>query len=175
MFQIDLSIILGHFFFRDLDKSIQSGDSTGSVLKYDPITKKVTKLLTQLGGAVGVATNVDESFLLVSEFTAKRIRKYWLKGEKAGTSEIFATFPGNPNKIKRNQDGDFWIAVNTPKNDSTIAPEGVKISPSGEILAIVDFSKEYNRRITVIVEQAGKIFVGGLNITFIGRYEIVYL
>ncbi|KAL3512325.1 hypothetical protein ACH5RR_025042 [Cinchona calisaya] len=160
---------------KEVNQSILTGDATGRLLKYDPITKNVTILLSKLAGAVGVASNFDASFLLVSEFTGRRIQKYWLKGEKAGTSEIFLTFPGNPNKIKRNQDGDFWIALNIPTNNSGVAPQGVKVSPCGQILATVDLSKEYNdnRRITVVQEQTGKLYVAGLNITFVGQYNIV--
>ncbi|XP_027169192.1 protein STRICTOSIDINE SYNTHASE-LIKE 12-like [Coffea eugenioides] len=128
-----------------------------------------------LAGAVGLATDSDASFLLVSEFIAKRILRYWLKGEKAGTSEIFLTFPGGPNKIKRNQEGNYWVAVNVPKNDSTVAPQGVKFSPSGEILAMVDLSKEYNSRITIVIEYNNKIYVGGRNFPFVGQYDIKYV
>ncbi|XP_027124821.2 protein STRICTOSIDINE SYNTHASE-LIKE 11-like [Coffea arabica] len=160
---------------KDADKSIQTGDSTARLLKYDPRTKNVTVLLSQLAGAVGLATDSDASFLLVSEFIAKRILRYWLKGEKAGTSEIFLTFPGGPNKIKRNQEGNYWVAVNAPKNDSTVAPQGVKFSPSGEILAMVDLSKEYNSRITIVIEYNNKIYVGGRNFPFVGQYDIKYV
>jgi hypothetical protein len=40
-----------------------------------------------------------------------RLRKYWLKGEKAGTSEILAILPGAPDNIRVNEDGDFWVAL----------------------------------------------------------------
>ncbi|KAL3522398.1 hypothetical protein ACH5RR_015232 [Cinchona calisaya] len=68
----DASAIYGP---KDVEKSIQSGDSTGRVLRYDPKSKTVTTLLSQLSGAVGVATSSDASFLLVSEFIAKRVRR----------------------------------------------------------------------------------------------------
>ena len=40
-----------------------------------------------------------------------RLRKYWLKGEKAGTSEILAILPGYPDNVRVNEDGDFWVAL----------------------------------------------------------------
>lgn len=40
-----------------------------------------------------------------------RLRKYWLKGEKAGTSEILAVLPGYPDNVRVNEDGDFWVAL----------------------------------------------------------------
>ncbi|XP_050897404.1 protein STRICTOSIDINE SYNTHASE-LIKE 3-like [Lathyrus oleraceus] len=39
------------------------------------------------------------------------LRKYWLKGEKAGTSEIFAVLSGTPDNVRVNKDGDFWVAL----------------------------------------------------------------
>lgn len=40
-----------------------------------------------------------------------RLRKFWLKGEKAGTSEVFAVLPGFPDNVRTNKDGDFWVAI----------------------------------------------------------------
>ncbi|XP_057455877.1 protein STRICTOSIDINE SYNTHASE-LIKE 3-like [Lotus japonicus] len=40
-----------------------------------------------------------------------RLRKYWLKGEKAGTSEILAILPGSPDNVRVNENGDFWVAL----------------------------------------------------------------
>lgn len=39
------------------------------------------------------------------------MRKYWLKGDKAGTSEILAILPGFPDNVRVNEDGDFWVAL----------------------------------------------------------------
>lgn len=40
-----------------------------------------------------------------------RLLKYWLKGEKAGTSEVFAILPGFPDNVRTNKDGEFWVAI----------------------------------------------------------------
>ena len=40
-----------------------------------------------------------------------RLRKYWLKGEKAGTSEVLAILPGFPDNVRTNEEGNFWVAV----------------------------------------------------------------
>lgn len=40
-----------------------------------------------------------------------RLRKYWLKGDKAGTSEIFAILPGYPDNVRVNEKGDFWVGL----------------------------------------------------------------
>lgn len=40
-----------------------------------------------------------------------RLRKYWLKGEKAGTSEVIAILPGYPDNIRANERNEFWVAI----------------------------------------------------------------
>lgn len=40
-----------------------------------------------------------------------RLMRYWLKGEKAGTQEVFAVLPGWPDNVRSNDEGDFWVAV----------------------------------------------------------------
>lgn len=121
---------------RNVSLSIQTGDSTARLLKYDPTTKQVTVLLRGLSGAVGTQVSSYGTFVLVSEFIAKRIQRYWLKGPKANTAEVFMTFQGNPNKIKRNLLGEFWVALNTQRNQPTpvIAPIGLRINAFGTVL-----------------------------------------
>lgn len=45
-----------------------------------------------------------------------RLLKYWLKGVKAGTWEVFAILPGFPDNIRTNKDGDFWVAINSRRS-----------------------------------------------------------
>ena len=92
--------------------------SNGRLLVYDPATKKTTTLLKDLYFANGVALSSDESFVLVNETFMYRIQKYWLKGDKAGTSEVFIeNLPGFPDNISSNEEGIFWVALFNPRND----------------------------------------------------------
>lgn len=45
-----------------------------------------------------------------------RLLKYWLKGEKAGISEVFAILPGFPDNVRTNAEGNFWVAVHCRRN-----------------------------------------------------------
>lgn len=45
-----------------------------------------------------------------------RLIKYWLKGEKAETSEVFAILPGFPDNIRTNKDGEFWVALHCQRS-----------------------------------------------------------
>ena len=82
--------------------------SNGRLLVYDPKTQKTTTLLKDLYFANGIALSSDESFVLINETFMYRIQKYWLKGDKAGTSEIFIeNLPGFPDNVFSNEKGIF--------------------------------------------------------------------
>ncbi|MCJ9429030.1 SMP-30/gluconolactonase/LRE family protein [Kordiimonas sp. A6E486] len=89
----------------------------GRLLVYDPATGVATKLLDGLYFANGVALSADESFVLVNETGRYRVSRYWLKGDKAGTHDIFAdNLPGFPDGISSNGHGTFWLAIPSPRN-----------------------------------------------------------
>lgn len=39
------------------------------------------------------------------------MNRYWLKGEKAGTLDVFAYLPGFPDNVRTNEKGEFWVAI----------------------------------------------------------------
>ncbi|XP_058734905.1 protein STRICTOSIDINE SYNTHASE-LIKE 3-like [Vicia villosa] len=96
---------------RNFMQLVFSGDDSGKVLKYNPTTKETTVLVRNVQFPNGISLSKDGSFFVFCEGTIGRLRKYWLKGEKAGTSEIFAVLPGAPDNVRVNEDGDFWVAI----------------------------------------------------------------
>ncbi|XP_021898232.1 protein STRICTOSIDINE SYNTHASE-LIKE 10-like [Carica papaya] len=94
---------------------IMSGDKTGRLIKYDKKTGETTVLLKGLGFPNGVALSKDRSFVIVAESTSFRVLRYWLRGPKAGKHELFANLPGSPDNIRRNENGEFWVAMYTRK------------------------------------------------------------
>lgn len=91
---------------------------SGRLLVYDPADGKARVLLTGLYFANGVALSHNEDFVLVTETYAYRITRLWLKGPKAGTRDVFAdNLPGFPDNINRGNDGIFWQACFTVRND----------------------------------------------------------
>lgn len=36
-----------------------------------------------------------------------------MKGEKAGTTEVFAILPGFPDNVRTNEKGEFWVAIHS--------------------------------------------------------------
>ncbi len=88
----------------------------GRLISYDPATQKTTLLLDKLYFANGVAVSPDQSFVLVNETWEYRITRYWLRGEKAGTSDVFiANLPGFPDGVSCNGKDTFWVALVSPR------------------------------------------------------------
>jgi sugar lactone lactonase YvrE len=85
---------------------------TGRLLSYDPASKTAKVVLDNLFYANGVAVAQDDSFVLVAEFLAFRITRYWLKGERKGTHDVFVDgLPGYPDNITRTPDGRFLVGL----------------------------------------------------------------
>ena len=99
------------FALEDFELDVLENRGNGRLLVYDPATGKTEMLLDGLYFANGVALSADEDYILVNETSRYQITKYWLKGEKAGTSEIFAdNLPGMPDGLARAENGDFLVA-----------------------------------------------------------------
>ncbi|KAL8141871.1 hypothetical protein V2J09_014903 [Rumex salicifolius] len=146
------------FEFRDAERATLIGETSGRLMEYNPTTKQVTVLLRDLGLANGAAISKDGKFVLVSEFWKSRIRRYWLKGPKANSSEIFVTFPrGTPDNIKRNADGDFWVALSIGTQQNAI-PLGILNFAAANISVLVSNVQEYD----------GKLYIGSIGLNYVG-------
>lgn len=89
----------------------------GRFLRYEPATRKTALLIGDLCFANGVALSEDESFVLVNETWSYRVLRYWLAGEKKGTSDVFIdNLPGFPDNISWNGQDTFWLALANPRN-----------------------------------------------------------
>jgi sugar lactone lactonase YvrE len=86
----------------------------GRLLAYDPASGETRALLDDLYFANGVALSQAEDFLLVAETYRYRIRRYWLRGPRAGQAEVFIDdLPGFPDGIGADRKGTFWVAMYT--------------------------------------------------------------
>ncbi|MCD9646617.1 cohesin loading factor Ssl3 [Datura stramonium] len=90
---------------------VYSAEDSGRVLKYNPSTKQTTVLIRNLQFPNGLSLSKDGSFFVFCESAKGRLQKYWLKGEKTGTSEVMAVLPGYPDNIRPNERGEFWVAI----------------------------------------------------------------
>ncbi|MBF7729438.1 SMP-30/gluconolactonase/LRE family protein [Pseudomonas sp. N040] len=90
----------------------------GRLLRYDPASGQTEVLLDDLYFANGVALSQHEDFVLVNETYRYRITRYWLKGERAGSHEVFIdNLPGMPDNLQGDRAGTFWVALPSPRKD----------------------------------------------------------
>lgn len=175
---------------------ILEGRGNGRLLRYDPRTGRTDTLLDRLAFANGVALAQDESFVLVNETGKYRILRYWLKGPKQGTSDLFAdNLPGFPDGVSSNRRGTFWVALFTVRNPQmdqmhpypflkrvfAKLPAGLLPQPqdygyvlgldeSGKVVAdLQDPSGRRLRQVTNVEERDGYLYLGTLHDRWIGK------
>ncbi|MDX1588714.1 MAG: SMP-30/gluconolactonase/LRE family protein [Oleiphilaceae bacterium] len=171
----------------------------GRLLRYDPDTGETRTLMDGLYFANGVALSSEEDFVLVNETGRYRIQRYWLKGERAGESELFASnLPGFPDNLARDSQGVFWVAIPTKRNamlDSlhphparkdllAKLPRSLQPGPEpyglvlayngrGELLgSLHDSTGEHLDMITSVKPHQGQLYFGSLYNDRIGRLPL---
>ena len=88
---------------------------SGRLFRRDP-DGTVTELLGGLEFANGVALAADGSFVAVAETGARRVRRVWLTGPRAGQDDVVAEdLWGYPDNIATGSDGLIWVALPGPR------------------------------------------------------------
>ncbi|CAN8239715.1 unnamed protein product [Cochlearia groenlandica] len=156
--------------FSPLEVFIAVGlkDASGKLYKYDPATKTVTVLMEGLSGAAGCAVSSDGSFVLVSEFIKSNIKRYWIKGTKAGTIEDFTSLVSNPDNIRRIcSTGNYWVASVVNKVVMPTNPSAVKIDGDGKVVQTIFLKNEFgNSLVSEANEFDGHLYIGTLTGSF---------
>ena len=131
----------------------------GRLLRYDPATGTTETLVDDLYFANGIALSQNEDFVLVVETYRYRIQRYWLTGEKAGTSEIFVdNLPGFPDGVSANRRGTFWVACFTVRNSRVDA-----LHPRPDTKAIlaklpkIAWPKPANYGLVIGLDESGQV------------------
>ncbi|KAK9845730.1 hypothetical protein WJX81_000750 [Elliptochloris bilobata] len=94
-------------------KTMLEASCTGRLLRYDPASGHTAVLADGIWFANGVALAPDESYVVVAETLGARLLRVWLRGPKAGKTEVFAdNLPGLPDGLSRasSPPGAFWVA-----------------------------------------------------------------
>ena len=171
----------------------------GRLLAYDPLSKKTSTLLHDLYFANGVAVSSKQDFVLVNETWNYRVIRYWLKGPKKGSSDIFVDkLPGFPDGVSNNGKGIFWIPLISPRDkvlDFTAdkpflrkiimrMPDILKPAPKphatvlgfnelGELMYNLQDPRGVNFSIISSAEQFGNnLYLGSLEEAAIGIYKL---
>lgn len=100
---------------HDWRRDIVENVPTGRLLRRN-VNGRVEQLLDGLFFANGLALAHDESWIVVAETGAYRLRRLWLRGPQAGRSEVFAELPAFPDNCSMSADGLVWVALASPRN-----------------------------------------------------------
>lgn len=168
---------------------------SGRLISYNPANGELKLLLDDLYFANGVALSSDESFVVVNETFEHQIMRYWLKGPKAGTSDVFVqNMPGFLDNITEAPGGGFWLAVVAPRtpdldslvdkpflrkviwriNELTGATQvqahsyAVKLDEAGEELVSLEDDSGHIFMMTSVLEYEGQLYLGSLSNNAIG-------
>ncbi|WXL27831.1 SMP-30/gluconolactonase/LRE family protein [Ectopseudomonas mendocina] len=171
----------------------------GRLLSYNPKTKETRVLLKDLYFANGVALSANEDFVLVNETYRYRITRYWLKGEKTGSHDIFIdNLPGLPDNLQGDRQGTFWVALPSPRKADAdwlhrnpwvkaqlaklprslwpkATPYGlvIALNEKGEIIqSLHDTSGSHLRMITSAKPVGDYLYFGSLDNDRIGKLKI---
>lgn len=185
---------------RDFVSMFMGGDDSGRLLTFNPLTNETKVLLHGLQFPNGIAMSEDKSFLVMSETLTYRVMRYWLKGSKMGTLELFAALPGYPDNIRRTERGDFWVAIHAKPSLILKLPllirrlllklpisftwlytkiaanlaKGmvIRLSPHGEILEVLeDQQGKVVKLVSEVEERDGKLWLGSVVLPQIACYH----
>lgn len=89
--------------------------ASGAIFAYDLNTKELRRIKDKLFFANGIALHDSQAYFVFSETFGLSLSRFWLKGPKAGTQEIFNDrLPGFPDNITF-KEGIFWVAIPTQR------------------------------------------------------------
>jgi sugar lactone lactonase YvrE len=88
----------------------------GTLFRRDPDGTVLT-VVAGLYFANGVTPTADGSALVFAETMGRRLSKYWLTGDRAGTvTPLVSNLPGHPDNMSTGADGRIWVAMVSPVN-----------------------------------------------------------
>ncbi|MED6153402.1 hypothetical protein PIB30_101553 [Stylosanthes scabra] len=186
---LDINTQTGEVYFTDSSTIYQrrsylpiilTDDSTGRLLKYDPRTKQVQIVLNGLAFPNGVALSKDNSFLLLAESDTFKILKIHINNNNY--VQHFATLPRYSDNIKRNEKGEFWVALNSGRgkiqgllldhlhneindnDDNKVLlqdPVGIKYDEDGNVVEVIDggFGEQLDS-VSEVEEFDGRLWLG---------------
>src|SRR5437868_8884349 len=187
------------FRLTQLKEDVLEHQPNGRFLAYDPRTKQTRVLLNDLYFANGVAVSPDQSFVLVNDTSSYRVRRYWLKGDRSGQSDIFIdNLPGFPDGISSNGRDTFWVALVNRRDPgldfllphpflrkivwrlpSFLQPNikryafAIGLDANGKVVQnLQDPSATCFAQIANVVEHKGKLYFGSIGESAIGRMAL---
>ncbi|OEL35995.1 Protein STRICTOSIDINE SYNTHASE-LIKE 10 [Dichanthelium oligosanthes] len=176
---VDIDQVTGDVYFTDSSATYTraqhqmvttTGDSTGRIMRYDPRTKQVTVLQSGVTYPNGIAISADRTHLIVALTGPCKLMRYWIRGPKANTSEIFAELPGYPDNVRPDGKGGYWVALHREKYELPFGLDkhlvAIKIGAEGEKLLEMKGPKDV-RPTEAVEREDGKIYLGSVELPYI--------
>jgi len=177
------------------------GRGNGRIICHDPATGVTRTVLKNLTFPNGICLAHDGRSILWASTWLCSINRYWLTGNKAGTSEVLIdNLPGYCDNINRASDGSYWLALvglRSSVYDLAMANPGfrirmvkqiardewlcpgvnygciIKFDESGTVLeSLWDPGGRSHPTITSVREHKGWLYIGGLENNRIGRIPL---
>lgn len=173
----------------------------GRLICHDPKTGLTRTLLRNLRFPNGICMEVGGESFLFAETWGCSVKRYWISGPKAHTTEdVMTNLPGFPDNINNASDGNYWMALCGMRNPSldlawrmpgfrrrmTARVAGdewlfpnintgciVKFDASGNVIETLwDLGGVNHPMITSMREHKGRLFIGGLSNNRIGVIDL---
>lgn len=106
-----------HYGIDDWKSDLIDDTCTGRLLRLRAGEREPEVMLDGLSFANGVARTVDDSAVIVAETGHRALRRMYLTGPNAGTSDVFIDdLPAHPDNISLGSDGLIWVTYASPKD-----------------------------------------------------------
>uniref|UniRef100_A0A0D9XD53 Strictosidine synthase conserved region domain-containing protein n=1 Tax=Leersia perrieri TaxID=77586 RepID=A0A0D9XD53_9ORYZ len=150
---------------------VAMGDETGRLLRYDVRRRRVTVLHSGLPYPNGVAVSEDGTHVVVAHTGLSELRRYWVRGPRAGKSETFVEVPGYPDNVRRDGHGGYWVALSREADSDDMAPMvAVRVTTTGKKGGAVTEALAGFSFVTVseVAERNGTVWVGSVDTPYAG-------
>ncbi|MEM1439504.1 MAG: SMP-30/gluconolactonase/LRE family protein [Pseudomonadota bacterium] len=171
---------------------------TGEVIRFDPSTGETARIADDLFFANGIALGPDDNFLLVNETGTGVIHRFWLRGDRAGERDVFASeLPGHPDNLSFNGRDTFWVAMPAVRGGPLeqlgekpwlrrllgalpqawlVPPDRhafvIGLSLEGEPVHNLQWTDGTLHSITSVNEYDGALYLGTIADDHVGRYQL---
>ncbi|WVZ64788.1 hypothetical protein U9M48_014262 [Paspalum notatum var. saurae] len=144
----------------DYQLVVALGDATGRLLRYDWRARRVAVLHGELSYPNGVAVSADGTHVVVAHTALCELRRYWVRGARAGTSEPFAELPGYPDNVRPDGSGGYWVALSGGGGGGDAAPPtvAVRVSREGNVTEALDGFSFVS--VSEVAERGGALWLG---------------
>ncbi|XP_047064516.1 protein STRICTOSIDINE SYNTHASE-LIKE 10-like [Lolium rigidum] len=118
----------------------------------------------------GLAISADRTHLVISSTGPCKLLRYWVKGLKAGTIELFTDLPSYPDNVRPDKRGGYWVALHREKTELPFGVDShllaLRINIDGEIVEEMRGPKSV-RPTEVVERKGGRLFMGSVELPYV--------